>query len=222
MNKNFKLVVDMNVAFGNNAMNFSDYTKTEYWSKIEKQCKNIHDEYLELLEAIKNKNMIEIRDALCDIKVFAYGATHLMGVEFIPDNYTRFDSILGDWTKLENNCKTINELYNTLMLYISDQNIQKVSTLLTLIQESVNKIASELLLNISEDMQSVIDGVMTRFVKDEDDLKATIALHAAKGTTEVYTEGEYPKMILKSAKDQPDAPKGKFLKSASYKNTQFK
>jgi hypothetical protein len=72
------------------------------------------------------------------------------------------------------------------------------------------------------DMQDVISGVMTRFIKDEADKEATIALHAAKGVTDVYFEGEYPKMVMKSASDQPDAPKGKFLKSASYQNTVFR
>lgn len=71
------------------------------------------------------------------------------------------------------------------------------------------------------DMHAIIDGVMTRFIKDEADKEATIALHASKGVTEVYFEGEYPKMVMKSAVDQPDAPKGKFLKSVSYTDTVF-
>jgi hypothetical protein len=71
------------------------------------------------------------------------------------------------------------------------------------------------------DMAAVIDGVMTRFVKDEADLQATVQLHHDKGVTCVYTEGEFPTMILKSGVDQPDAPKGKFLKSASYSPAVF-
>lgn len=66
-----------------------------------------------------------------------------------------------------------------------------------------------------------VDGVMTRFIKDDADKQATQALHAANGVTDVYFEGEYPTMVMKSASDQPDAPKGKFLKSASYKQTVF-
>jgi hypothetical protein len=66
------------------------------------------------------------------------------------------------------------------------------------------------------DMHTVVDAVFTRFIKDDADKAATVALHAAKGVTDVYFEGEYPKMVMKSASDQPDAPKGKFLKSASY------
>lgn len=72
------------------------------------------------------------------------------------------------------------------------------------------------------DMDDVVDGVMTRFVKDAADLDATIALHASKGVTDVYFEGQFPTMVMKSGSDQPDAPRGKFLKSASYQNTVFR
>lgn len=71
------------------------------------------------------------------------------------------------------------------------------------------------------DAKTVLDGVMTRFVKDEDDLIATMEKHGEKGVLLTYSEGEYPTMILKSSVDQPDAPKGKFLKSASYKEPVF-
>lgn len=71
------------------------------------------------------------------------------------------------------------------------------------------------------DMAAVVDGVITRFIKNQEDKEATIALHAAKGVTDVYFEGEFPTMIMKSASDQPDAPKGKFLKSASYTEPTF-
>lgn len=75
--------------------------------------------------------------------------------------------------------------------------------------------------NADEDMHEVVSKVMTRFIKDEADKEATIAKHAAKGVTNVYFEGDYPTMIMKSAEDQPDAPKGKFLKSASFSEPVF-
>lgn len=76
-------------------------------------------------------------------------------------------------------------------------------------------------IDADRDMDAVVDGVMTRFVKDDADLDATIAMHAAAGVRDVYIEGDYPTMVLKSAIDQPDAPKGKFLKSASYRTAIF-
>jgi hypothetical protein len=71
------------------------------------------------------------------------------------------------------------------------------------------------------DMEEVVYKVMTRFIKNEADKAASIAKHAALGVTDVYFEGEYPTMVMKSASDQPDAPKGKFLKSASYTEPVF-
>jgi len=169
-------IAAMNEAFGNPAGDFDNIDPRALLN----QCRNIFDEYVELLHAfgvspdvlhsfkvihnntlygfeptVDKMDVTEVRDALCDIQVFAGGAQHLMGVD------------------------------------------------------------------ADVDMHSVINGVMSRFIKDEEDKQATIALHAAKGVTDVYFEGEFPRMVMKSASDQPDAPRGKFLKSASYMPTRF-
>jgi len=166
---NFQSVATMNTAFGNPAGNAASID----WDRIRKQCLNIADEVGELFVALgadqsavkhlvgalkwaasKQVNAVVpdgVRDALCDVHVFGYGAHHLMGID------------------------------------------------------------------ADADMGAVVDGVMTRFIKDDADKEATIAKHAAVGVTEVYFEGDYPTMVMKSATDQPDAPRGKFLKSASYR-----
>jgi hypothetical protein len=170
-------VADMNTAFGNARGNFYQLDIP----RLKRQSFNIGHEYVELLskgfglksyaanyltETLNNVlldpanwsddiDVSELRDALCDIQVFAMGAQHFMGV------------------------------------------------------------------NGEDDMAAVVTGVLTRFIKDEADKAATIAKHAAKGVTDVYFEGEFPRMVMKSASDQPDAPKGKFLKSASFKETVF-
>ncbi len=167
MTTNYKLVSDMNIAFGNPLGNQNAVSLT----KLKKQCANLANELSELFVALGADKKLtdsladlmqwtlehpvnvpdiqEVRDALCDIHVFAYGAHHLMNVD-------------------------------------ADQ-----------------------------DMKDVIEGLMTRFIKDEADKEASIKKHAANGIVQVYFEGEYPKMIMKSAVDQPDAPQGKFVKSAS-------
>lgn len=76
-------------------------------------------------------------------------------------------------------------------------------------------------IDADRDMDSVVGAVMTRFIKDDADKAATVARHAAEGVTDVYFEGEYPTMVMKSASAQPDAPKGKFMKSASYSEPTF-
>lgn len=177
---NYQLVTAMNAAFGNPKGNPAAID----WDRIAKQSLNIADELAEVfvslgadrdraraaahsfkktLEGLRligkqagaAPDAIGVRDGLCDVHVFAYGAHHLMGID------------------------------------------------------------------ADADMRVVVDGVMTRFIKDEADKAATIAKHAAAGVTDVYFEGEYPTMVMKSASDQPDAPKGKFLKSASYQEPVF-
>lgn len=147
----FQLVSEMNKAFGNptgDSMNID-------MNKLKAQCKNILDEYKELQEALEAGDFYKIRDALCDIHVFTYGAHHIMG------------------------------------------------------------------LDADDDMRRVVMAVMTRFIKDPDDRLASLVNYANKDVTDVYFEGDYPRMIMKSSKDQPDAPKGKFLKSASYREPVF-
>lgn len=153
MNKptNFQLVAAMNSAFGN-PKGDSGAIDLE---RVKSQCKNILDEYNELMEAFEQRDFYKIRDALCDIHVFAYGAHHLMG------------------------------------------------------------------LDADDDMFQVVNAVMSRFIKNEDDKERSRINYANKGVTEVYFEGNYPQMIMKSAIDQPDAPKDKFLKSASYREPTF-
>lgn len=168
---NFQKVQTMNEAFNNVQGDVSNID----FEKLRKQCISIGHEFAELLLALgastfdieelvnaidhvkfPNKTVLKnIRDALCDIHVFAYGAHHYLG-------------------------------------YSADM-----------------------------DMDTVLTALMTRFVKNDEDKAATIAMHAEKGVTEVYFENHYPIMIIKSTKDQPDAPKDKFLKSASYSEPIF-
>jgi hypothetical protein len=75
---------------------------------------------------VSDPSLDHVRDALCDIHVFGYGAHHLMGID------------------------------------------------------------------ADADMLAVLQGVMTRFIKDDADKAATIAKHADAGVTDVYFEGNTP------------------------------
>lgn len=55
------------------------------WAKLERQCKNILAEYNELMRAIAARDVDAVRDALCDIHVFAYGGHHFMGYQASTD-----------------------------------------------------------------------------------------------------------------------------------------
>jgi len=159
-------VVDMNEAFGNPKGDPHSING----KKLFNQCKNIGDEFIELMNAfgweceIKltpraphphdirtpqgDAQIIAIRDALCDINVFSLGAHH----------FTGYDARI--------------------------------------------------------DMRAVYESNMSKFVKNISDEVQTRAKFDAAGVQ--YTiDGEYPRVVFRSAFDQPDMPAGKFLKSAS-------
>lgn len=64
------------------------------------------------------------------------------------------------------------------------------------------------------DMRAVYESNMSKFVKDQDDFSKTCDKFDKAGVKYTW-EGEFPRMIFRSAFDQPDMPAGKFLKSAS-------
>lgn len=224
----FQQVKTMNIAFGNKEGDPRDFMPQEdappneiwwdakAWQRLEKQCKNILDEVNELETAIMSLDIDGVRDANCDIRVFTYGGAHFMGYA-IPDEahpvvYVSQNEILGN----------LRAVHAALMHAISRHAASSAHALLGHILHLSNMLAQRIGQDLDEDMKIVVDAVMTRFVKDEDDLGTTIEMHAAKGVHTTYTEGEYPTLILKSAEDQPDAPKGKFLKSASCEKPVFR
>lgn len=134
----------------------------------------------------------------------------------LPGDYTNLD-----WAGITSWAKNILDEYDELLEAIAQKDPVKARDALCDIQVFACGLQNKMGVDGDADMNAVIDGVLTRFVKDWADLEATIKMHAEKGVKLVYTEGEFPRMVLKSSVDQPDAPKGKFLKSASYKDTVF-
>lgn len=81
MTSNFKAVSELNTLWGN----LPNDRRNQDWGRLEAQAKNIYDEYLELMEAIENRDLTEVRDAICDILVFTYGLGHLANVPVDKD-----------------------------------------------------------------------------------------------------------------------------------------
>lgn len=189
----FAYVKAMNEAFGNPPGDPTDFDPmpdmlqgghlhydTVAWGRLRQQCENIagplklvhirggeqcvedstvNGEALELLQALEARNPLKVRDALCDIMVFALGAYHFLG-------------------------------------YDADA-----------------------------DMQAVLDGVMTRFCRNQAELVDTVSKWTRLGVSG-KAEGDYPRMIYRSDRDQTSTagefiPKGKFLKSAGYTEPVF-
>lgn len=134
------------------------------------------------------------------------------------------------WGRLEKQCKNIQSEYNELMKAVQDQDLEETRDALCDLLVFTLGAYHFLGINAEKDMEAVIAGVMTRFCKDEDDLRATKHKYDL-ANVQYYEEGVFPTVCLKSAKDQDmygadgqvidHLPKGKFLKSVSMKTAVF-
>lgn len=231
----FNHVKEMNTAFGNPEGRASVYAESgpqadAAWAKLGKQCANIVQEYRELLTAIDDdKSLDETRDALCDILVFTFGAFHFMGVTPAhAQNMPAPDGILpypdgeknADWTgwsAVRLSVTPIQATYNHLMQAIERRQQDLVYTYLNELVAQCLTVYARLRLDVTRDMETVVSAVMTRFCRDEAELCATEKKYDDLGV-DYYIEGEFPRVCLKSSRDQPGPngdflPKGKFLKS---------
>jgi hypothetical protein len=163
-------VVRMNELFGNQRGDYDTWNMDRLRNQIEgvrsELIKELDPAYAKLklmmlhetqYDAVQFESVkAEVRDALCDIMVFALGAFHAVGV------------------------------------------------------------------NADRDMEEVLDALESRLCKDQETLDATLAFYANKGV-EVYYEGGFPHVAVKSSKDQmmPEYPRGKFLKAVTYRQPKF-
>lgn len=227
--ENYTLVSEMNAAFGNHSQDIE---------KAVSYIKSISDELNELALAIKTDShpqLPEVRDALCDIQVFAYGALYLL--RDVKNPYTIVDDFVSACiTHIQYTGELSDD--NLYMHYVitgislavkslldppEDKDVYLIrvhglSSIIAMCREVQYKLG----VDVVEDMSSVITGVMSRFIKDAEDEEKTVSLHYAKGVMDVVFAGNYPYKVMYSNSDQPDAPKGKFLKSSSYSSPVFK
>lgn len=221
----FQEVSDMNIAFGNN---FGGNTT----ARIQKQCANIPDEFKELQLAIAAKDITEVRDAMCDILVFGLGAFHLMGRDF-DELYGHNDVPLiefkGGWTlfeKLEAHAQSFDELMSNLYLSLTPDGgpRQAEEDLYALITWAM-QIADITGYPALNDMHAVYVSNLSKFCKNQEELQDTVAKYMNL-EVQVYPEGEFPTVCVKSEFDQKDIngdnyPKGKFLKGMKYQPPAF-
>lgn len=101
---NFHKVAVFNQAIGNEA---GDKQNID-WELLEREVAMIQSEVDELNEAIKNKDSNGVRDALCDIHVFAYGTHFKLGYNADEDMDTVIDALYSRF------CKTPRDLIATM------------------------------------------------------------------------------------------------------------
>lgn len=93
---NFNKVVVFNQAIGNEA---GDKQNID-WDLLEREVNMIQSEVDELNEAIKNKDANGVRDALCDIHVFAYGTHFKLGYNADEDMNTVIDALYSRFCRI--------------------------------------------------------------------------------------------------------------------------
>lgn len=132
------------------------------------------------------------------------------------------------WKRLEKQCLNIKAEYYELIESIEAGKPDDVRDALCDIMVFTLGAYHFMGYDADEDMEAVLSAVMTRFCKNEEQLKDTINHFADKGI--VFTiNGEFPRVYLKSAHDQGynaedkvyEYPKGKFLKSVGYRKPVF-
>lgn len=227
----FQQVSSMNLAFEN------PFGGVNY-ERLKSQCENLLDECNELRKAIQEKNIVEVRDAACDIAVFAFGALHLMGVDYNGTAHKRHDfiritakeEIMDMWDRLADQTYNFDDMYSNLMIeieYISDEDMnpyaQGAKELCEMIQfsASIYHVLNEENhpCSFEADMTQVYESNMSKFCKDEKELKATIAKYDKLGVKTIVC-GEFPRKFLRSAETQvvqgTNYPAHKFLKGVGF------
>ena len=193
------------------------------WMRLEKQCASIEDEIREARDAAIESDFDEVRDGLCDVRVFACGAEYFLGLDYAERalgagmNPIRVDPSNPSFGQiLDFYLPELDRLFSdVLMPAIAARDLDSVIDALQHINTTAFLAQVHLGVDPQEDMHNAIDGVMTRSCEDQADLQATLDFWENEKGLEVYVVGEFPNKAVKSAKDQPDAPQGKFLKSAS-------
>lgn len=86
---NFECVAQYNEIIGNEAMTPEH---PEYWTLLERQLELIQEELKETQEAIRNRDLTELRDGICDVLVTTYGLAHRSGFDADLDMTVVHDS----------------------------------------------------------------------------------------------------------------------------------
>lgn len=226
----FDQVADMNVAFGKKACPLGAYPSLE---RLKPQVLCIEEEIDELADAFRDSDINLVRDAICDILVFAFGVGHLGG-------FNAFDGVAGDVDfELEEGgyIRRLRRCYNSMLSTVEAMeqapepgfDYSDVFFLTAHTHALVNTALEAALyfgLNLVDDMNSVYESNMTKFCRDLGEIERTIAKYRDIGVTVVPT-GEFPRAYVVADREQEDIngktyPAGKFLKGVGFSEPAFK
>lgn len=114
---NFTDVSYLNSIFGNKQGDL----QSPDWNKAAKQLQLIQEEFDELVQGIKEQDILEIRDAVADILVTTYGMAHVLG--FDADR----DMAAVQASNLSKLCKTEHEVEQSLAFYRDEKGLDVYS-----------------------------------------------------------------------------------------------
>lgn len=188
--------------------------------------RNIIDEVDELKEAIDLGDIKEIRDAVADILVFSLGLLHHSAENLY------FGKKLQSWIETDYKKEVDLELLDGVIKRIEFDSMLIVESARRNDPSTMSLTVSNICyycylisdiygFDIDEDMYAVIESNMSKFCKDEEDLKLTMQKYIDL-EVDVYSKGEFPKALVFSSSDQLDKNgkqyrANKFLKSVYFK-----
>ncbi len=129
-----------------------------------------------------------------------------------------------NWTKIDRQFRIIEKEFEELKLAIERRQIHGVGGIRDGIADlNVTNLGLAHIIGVDsdDDMDEVFNSNMSKFCANDEELKASVGKYAKIGV-EVYAEGEYPQVCIKSAKEQTGTngetyTQGKFLKGINFK-----
>lgn len=109
MNKDiFQRVVRLNKYY----QNIQGNPSITNFKKIKEYSANFYDELQELQDALSERNQEEVRDALCDLVIYIYGAFYQMGIDANDDLNTVIDSLYSRFIENEQDLQDSLDYYH--------------------------------------------------------------------------------------------------------------
>lgn len=231
----FQKNVEINLAFGNPKGN----PDAPNWPAIKRQYDITLSEFNELDKAVKGNNWVQVMDGQGDVTTTNDGIAHIAGFDEDREysrlsdsdklSLNQFGDFKGNkfdpnWSILRDHLEFSRPILESIQSLIETTDYVGIQNTVPYVDE-LNRIFARLA-GIDSDL--VLDAVyvsnLTKLIKDEDELQATIAKYAEQGVT-VAVFGEFPTKYVKSDREQPFKgeiiPAGKFLKGINFKEPDF-
>ncbi len=209
--KNYKTAIQWNIDFGVKISNTP--LKSLDKKTLEFRYSLINEEVKELVKAIKEKNLIEIWDSLCDILVTCYGALGVLGYELninhdyynseLLDKYygnVELDNLTENIKEINNKVDTINNLLSYFKYYCDNytNKLKEISTITHLIIRISINLADVLNMDINKGMTLVNEANYNKSCSTENKAIETVEAYKTNKLGKHYPNATYRKLVKKN------------------------